>query len=125
MRKPFDIRERSFLFALDVVKFSQIVAERGWIMSRLATQLVDAGGSVGANLQEAEAGQTKPDFITKNCTALKEAREAHLWLRLIAAAEPSLGVRAAPLISEASELISIVYAIVKTARSNNERGREP
>jgi four helix bundle protein len=65
MEKPFDIRDRSFLFALDVVKFAQIVADRGWIMSRLATQLVDSGGSVGANLQEAEGGQTKPDFHHK------------------------------------------------------------
>jgi four helix bundle protein len=85
MEKPFDIRDRSFLFALNVVTFAQFVADRGWIMSRLATQLVDAGGSVGGNLQEAEGGQTKPDFITKNCTALKETREAHFWLRLIAA----------------------------------------
>jgi len=124
MEKPFDIRDRSFLFALDVVKFAQIAADRGWIMSRLATQLVDSGGSVGANLQEAEGGQTKPDFITKNCNALKEAREAHFWLRLIAAAEPSLKPRAAPLIAESHELIAILYAIIKTARNSTSRGRQ-
>jgi four helix bundle protein len=125
MEKPFDIRARSFLFALDVVKFAQFVADRGWIMSRLATQLVDAGGSVGANLQEAEGGQTKPDFITKNCTALKEAREAHFWLRLIAAAESSLNAKAAPLIAESDELISIIHTIVKNARKNKDRGGQP
>jgi four helix bundle protein len=125
MEKPFDIRDRSFLFAVDAVKFAQIVADRGWIMSRLATQLVDSGGSVGANLQEAEGGQTKPDFIMKNCTALKEAREAHFWLRLIAAVEPSLKPKATPLISESRELISIVYTIIKNARQNNDRGRSP
>jgi four helix bundle protein len=122
MEKPFDIRDRSFLFALDVVKFAKIVADRGWIMSRLATRLVDSGGSVRANLQEAESGQTKPDFITKNCTALKEAREAHFRLRLIAAAEPSLKAKATPLISESNELISIVHTIVKNARKNKDRG---
>ena len=125
MEKPFDIRDRSFLFALQAVKFAQIVADRGWIMSRLATQLVDSSGSVGANLQEAEGGQTKPDFITKNCTALKEAREAHFWLRLIAAAAPSLKPKAAPLISESRELIAIVYTIVKNARKSNNRGGQP
>jgi four helix bundle protein len=124
MEKPFDIRDRSFLFALDVVKFAKMLADRGWIMSRLATQLVDSGGSVGANLQEAEGGQSKPDFITKNCTALEEAREAHFWLRLIAAAEPSLESKAAPLISESGELIAIVYTIVKNARNSDSRGRE-
>ena len=39
-----------------------------------------AGTSIGANLEEATGGQTKPDFITKNCIALKESRETRYWL---------------------------------------------
>jgi len=42
--KPYDFRERSFLFAVDVVRFARIVADRGYILGRLAAQLVDAGG---------------------------------------------------------------------------------
>jgi four helix bundle protein len=63
--RPYDFRERSFLFACDVVAFARIVADRGYILGRLATQLVKAGASVGANLEESVGGQTKPDFITK------------------------------------------------------------
>ena len=120
--KPYDFRDRSFLFACDIVAFSRVVADRGYILGRLATQLVKSGGSVGANLEESVAGQTKPDFIAKQCIALKESREARFWLRLIAASEPSLAARAQPLISEASEFVAMLTASVKTSRSNPHRG---
>ena len=86
--KPCDFRERSFLFARDVVAFARVDADRGYILRRLAGQLVDAGSSVGANLEESADGQSKPDFISKQCIALKESREARFWLRLIAVSEP-------------------------------------
>ena len=121
--KPYNFCERSFLFACDVVAFARVVADRGYILARLATQLVDAGGSVGANLEESADGQTKPDFISKQCIALKESREARFWLRLIAASEPSLARRAQPLITEASEFVAMLTKSVKTARSNPHRGR--
>jgi four helix bundle protein len=76
MPKPYDLRQRSFLFACDAVAFCRIVADRGYILSRLAVQLVRSASAVGANLEEAADGQSKPDFIAKNCIALKEAREA-------------------------------------------------
>jgi four helix bundle protein len=101
--KPFDFRERSFLFACEIVGFARQVADQGYIFKRLAGQLVDAGGSIGANLEESADAQTKPDFISKQFIALKEAREARFWLRLIAVSEPSFASQAAPLIAEASE----------------------
>ena len=51
----------------------------------LSGQLLRAGTSVGANLEEAQAGQSRADFISKNAIALKEARETHYWLRLLVA----------------------------------------
>ena len=120
--KPYDLRERSFLYACDVVAFSRRVAQRDYILRRLAGQLADAGGSVGANLEEGVGGQSKPDFITKQFIALKESREARFWLRLIAASEPSFKPSALPLIQESSELVAILTASVKTAKSNPNRG---
>ena len=121
MPKPFDIRERTFLFACDVVAFAQLLVNRGFVMRRLAGQLVDAGCSVGANAAEAPGGQTKPDFITKNCIALKEAREARFWLRVIAASEPAMAPRAKPLIDETNELVAILHTIVKNAKANSKK----
>jgi four helix bundle protein len=122
--KPFDYRERSFLFTCDVVAFARIVADRGYILGRLAAQLVDSGGSVGANLEESADAQTKPDFISKQCIALKEARETRFWLRVIATSEPSFATRAQPLIFEATEFVRMLTKSIRTARSNNRRGHD-
>ena len=119
--KPYDLRERSFLYSRNIA-VARRVAERDQILRHLAWQLVDAGGSVGANLEESAAGQTKPDFIAKQFIALKESREARFWLRLIAACEPSFKQSALPLIQESSELIAILTTSLKTARSNPNRG---
>ena len=87
--KPYDIRERTYLFTREVVAFGrQVVTLRDFVLNRLVYQLVDAAGSVGSNLEEAGDGQTKPDFINKNCIALKEIREAKFWLRQLRDAEP-------------------------------------
>jgi four helix bundle protein len=76
--KPFNIRERSYLFGRDVFAFTRRNLGSGdFVVRRLAVQLIDAAGSVGANLEEAGDGQSKADFISKNCIALKEIREAN------------------------------------------------
>jgi four helix bundle protein len=121
--KPFDLRARSFLFACEIVAFARIVADHGYVFCRIAGQLVRCGGSVGGNLEEGVGAQTKPDFIAKQFVALKEARETRFWLRLIAVSEPSLEPKAKPLIAEASELVAILTASLKTARSNPNRGQ--
>ena len=121
--RPYDLRERAFLYACEIVAFTRRVAERDQVLRHLAWQLVDAGGSVGANLEEGVGGQTKRDFIAKQFTALKESREARFWLRLIAACEPRFKSSALPLIQESTELIAILTASVKTAQSNPNRGQ--
>ena len=92
------------------------------ILRRLGFQLIDASSSIGANLEEAAAGETKRDFIHKNGIALKEARESRYWLRLITAAAPSLSDKAGPLLRESNELIAMLTTTIKRARSNPSRG---
>jgi four helix bundle protein len=108
---------------VDVVGAAQAFVRRDPVVRRLALQLVDAAGSVGANLEEAAEAQTKRDFIAKNFIALKEAREARFWLRLIGRSELALASRTNPLIAESTELIAMLVAAIRTARSNPERGR--
>ena len=79
-------------------------------------------GSVGANLEESGGGQTKPDFIGKQFIALKEARESRFWLRVIAAAYPQAAAKLKPFIQESSELVAMLTASIKTAKSNPYRG---
>jgi four helix bundle protein len=124
-QKPYDIRARTYLFARECIQLGRrVTALRDSVLNRLVIQLVDAAGSVGANLEEAAAGQTKPDFTTKNCVSLKEVREAKFWLRQIRDAEPErFGAIATPLIEEAEELRKILTSIVVKSKKNpKERG---
>ena len=90
MAKSRDLRVRSFQFAVDIVLLCRAHLTSDPIIRRLAYQLVDSSGSVGANLEESGGGQTKPDFIAKQFVALKEARESRFWLRVISTAYPRL-----------------------------------
>lgn len=83
--KIFDIRERTFAFAVRIVKLCKYLEKKSDVSKSLINQLLDAGTSVGANLEESVAGQSKADFIHKNSISLKEARESNFWLRLILA----------------------------------------
>jgi four helix bundle protein len=87
-------------------------------------KLLDAGTSIGANMEEGRAGQTKPDFIAKNFISLKESRETRFWLRLIAATDPPLQKELQPLLQEANEFIAMLTATLKTARSSQSRGTQ-
>ena len=82
-------------------------------MRDLVRQLLRSGTSIGANLEEADAAQSKPDFISKCTIALKEARESHYWLRLLRASGRM--VDRDHLISDANEIVAILTAIVRKA----------
>jgi four helix bundle protein len=78
----------------------------------LAQQLVRSGTSVGANVQEAQAGQSRADFISKYSIALKEARETLYWLRLLdSSGEPSNGA-CKILLREADEIARVIASII-------------
>ena len=86
------------------------------VCRELSRQLLKAGTSVGANTEEAQAAQSKPDFISKNSIALKEARETHYWLRLLIAAKVMPEKRIVGLRDEAEEIKLILGAIVVSAK---------
>jgi len=83
----------------------------------LSRQLLRAGTSIGANVEEAQAAQSKPDFIHKYAIALKEARETVYWLRLIAAAELMPASRLADLRRESEELGRIIASIIVNTKA--------
>jgi four helix bundle protein len=83
-KAPFDIKERTFLFGVRVVKLvGQLPRNVAGI--EVGKQLVRAGTSVGANVEEAQSGESKRDFVHKIGIAAKEAREARYWLRIVKA----------------------------------------
>ena len=106
-----DIKERTFEFALRIIKLCQHLDKKPGVPRTLSYQLLKAGTSIGA-VEEAQAGQSRPDFISKNSIALKEARECHYWLRLLIAAKIMPEKRLAELRDEADEIKHILGSIV-------------
>jgi four helix bundle protein len=110
-----DIYERTFQFACRVLRMDRALARDRRVNRRVMNQLVAAAGSVGANLEEARAGQSKADFYAKLRISLKEARESHYWLRLLRESECIAQTRINPLVTEANEIIAILTTIAKKA----------
>jgi four helix bundle protein len=120
MSKQHDIQNRAFEFACRIVRLYQYLYESGGANRVLSNQLLRAGTSIGANLQEAHAGQSKADFISKCSIALKEARETLYWLNLLTECKLVEAKKVELLLSEANELVAILTTIVKNARNNSE-----
>jgi four helix bundle protein len=114
-----EIQERAFEFALRVVSLAEHMMRRGGVPRSLSYQLLHSGTSIGANLAEASAGQSRADFVTKCSVAAKEARETLYWLRLVRHAGLVAEKRLTAIIDEAAQLVAILTQIVKTASSRH------
>lgn len=109
---PPDIVERTAAFADRVIQLSFALPNNaaGW---EIGKQLVRAGMSVGANVEEAQAGESKADFVHKMKIARKECREARYFLVRVANAELVPRNRLDSIIDEADQLVRILTAIIR------------
>jgi four helix bundle protein len=108
------VREKSFDFALVIIRlYCKLRDEREHVISK---QLLRSGTSIGANIEEGSALQSRNDFISKMSIASKEARETRYWLRLLQQSDLTrIDVRTEP--QQVDEIIRLLRAIVKTASS--------
>ncbi len=116
--KIFDLQDRLIDFAIRIIKLAEAVpnSKTG---KHIESQILRSGTSPAPNYGEAQDAESVADFIHKLKIALKELRETKVWLKIIIKAElikPALKV--SPLLEEADELISILFASVKTAKKN-------
>jgi len=114
--KPNVISEKSYAFALEILSLARGLRKQQEY--ELASQLLRAGTSIGANVEEAQCGVSRADFAAKMGIASKEARETYYWLRLIRdarlAQDDVVGLR----IREVSEILRLLTAIVKSAKAH-------
>lgn len=113
------IEEKSFKFAIRIVNLCRHITEnkKEYILSK---QLLRCGTSIGANVSEAERGQSKADFYAKMNIALKEANETDYWLRLLQATNYLNDTEYDSIVKDINEIISILVAITKTAKLENQ-----
>ena len=117
---PNPIREKSFAFALVTIDlYKRLQTAREYVISK---QLLRSGTSVGANVEEATAAESRRDFIHKMTIASKEARESMYWLRLLSESVLAPGLDVSNQLAQAHELVRMLTSIVKsTSRSSEPR----
>jgi four helix bundle protein len=108
-------------FGCRMVELYRVLRTAGGAARELAPQLLKSGTSIGANLEEATGGQSKPDFVAKVCIALKEARETRYWLRVIGACDLLPRGAVSRDYQEANEIVAILTVIIRHARDAPDR----
>lgn len=116
--KKIDITERTVAYSLRIIKLYREL-EKDDIGRILGKQTVRSGTSIGANIHEAQGGQSKADFIAKISVAYKEARETAYWLRIIKEAKLITPLRLTDLVNETEQIIKIIASILLTAKQKN------
>lgn len=115
MKSENIVLEKSFDFALSIIGlYRTLVENKEYVLSK---QLLRAGTSIGSNVEEAMAGQSKKDFIAKMSIASKEARETKYWLRLLDRSQ-LVKLDYNSHLKASDEIIRIITAIVKTSQLN-------
>jgi four helix bundle protein len=104
-------QKKTFAFALDVIRlYCKLREQDEYVLSK---QLLRSGTSIGANVEEALAAQSRNDFLSKMAIASKEARETRYWLRLLQESE-LVNINLSNELSKINEIILLLTSIVKT-----------
>ena len=108
-----------FLFCPDIIKLHQylIKTKKETIISK---QIVRSGTSIGANINEANYGQSKADFISKMHIALKETAETEYWLKLLIMSEYITEDMGKSLLEDCLEIKRILVASINIAKENKQ-----
>ena len=114
---PEDLFERCFKFTCDVYDYCEDLVKLRGLPCRLAYQLFDAAGSVGANRTESKSSYSDKEFASKNVICLKESREVRFWLRVADAKGLGNRDRRRYLLQESNELVAIYVVIVRKLKA--------
>lgn len=106
------IETKSFDFAIRTVNLYKylIKHKKEYIMSK---QLMRSGTSIGANVAEAEKGQSRADFNAKMNIAMKEANETYYWLRLLYSTDYLTEKEFVSMERDIKEILAIITAICR------------
>ena len=111
------IETKSFDFAIRIVKlYKHLSEDKGERI--ISKQVLRSGTSIGANVSEAQRGQTKPDFNAKMNIALKEANETYYWLRLLHSTDYLSDKEFESVEKDIREIIAILVPICKKTNNN-------
>ena len=110
-----EIHERAFRLALRVARLRRDASYARMVGDVVLRQMIRSATSIGANLEEATAAQSRADFASKVAIATKEARELQYWVRLGRESGVLREEEWTSLHPEAREVAQVVSAIARTA----------
>jgi len=114
-----NLEERTFNFAVEVVKFLKNI-KYSKENEVIKYQLVKSATSIGANYEEAQGAYSRDDFKYRIGIYFREAKESNYWIRIIKAADISKSEALEHLIKESDELKKIFSSIMKKVHKRND-----
>ena len=111
-----DLKKRAYLYALEIIKFIDILDRRDLSVRIIGNQLLWSATSIGANIIEAQAGSTKRDFTNFFSYALKSANESKFWLGLIRDSKKGDEEKSNKLLKETNEIANILGSSILTLK---------
>jgi four helix bundle protein len=119
MGKENILIEKSLQFAARIVKLNQylIKTHRESVISK---QIIRSGTSIGANINEANYGSSRADFIAKMQIAQKETAETEYWIRLLKLSEYIDDKEHQSLLKDCLDIKNLLTATLKTAKTNKD-----
>lgn len=121
MEKPAELNERLLEFGARIIRLVEALPKT-LVGRRIGDQLLRSGTSVGANYEEAQAAESKEDFVHKLQIALKEARETIYWLRLLDKARTVSPERLHEILDESNQLRAMLSKAVARAKGKAKPG---
>lgn len=115
--KKYDLQDRLVDFAVRIIKVVESLPDSR-AGRQVANQLVRAGTSPAPNYGEAQSAESRADFVHKMKIALKELREAMVWLQIIERKPLGNPGQMKEIIQECDELIAIFVKSIQTAAKN-------
>ena len=112
------IKDRSFAFAVRVIRLFQYLTEtkKEYVLSK---QLLRSGTAIGALVREAQNAESTKDFIHKLGIAQKECDETIYWLELMRETEYINDKEFESINNEANELLKMIRSAILTSKKNN------
>jgi len=113
-KRPNIIKDKSFSFALRIVKLYKFLIEKKEFI--LSKQLLRSGTAIGALVREAEHAESTADFIHKMAIAQKEANETDYWIELLYKSEYLEQFQYNSILLDIQELNKILASIIITSK---------
>ncbi len=123
MQKPWNLRDRTILFATNVIRFCRLLP-RTREAAEIATQLRRSAASTGANYWACSRGRSTSEFISKIGIAIEESDETIFWFTLLVTTDIATEASVQELRGEANEIVAILTASQKTAKRRREQNKK-